>query len=177
MSPERRAAHVLRGSMVMLAWAGEAAREPADLDWVVLEDEVRVDPLDPYPYVAGVEVVQQWPHAADGAARYEIWRDEEFDTGGQRAVPPRLHADCETEGQAQGKDLYDAVLLAEAHGTRLSGLSSRGRPAPDAPRAAALKCSRRTARTTHRCLHRHVSPQRGWTSRGGATGAVLCEFL
>ncbi|KAK1185667.1 nucleotidyl transferase AbiEii/AbiGii toxin family protein [Streptomyces sp. NBS 14/10] len=29
-----------------------------------------------------------------------------------------LHADCETEGQAQGKDLYDAVLLAEAHGTR-----------------------------------------------------------
>ncbi|MFI1330818.1 nucleotidyl transferase AbiEii/AbiGii toxin family protein [Streptomyces sp. NPDC020845] len=260
MSPERRAAHraaldhvlaliaeapwstslVLRGSMVMSAWAGQAAREPADLDWVVLEDEVRVDPLDPYPYVAGVEVVQQWPEAADGAARYEIWRDEEFDTGGQRAVlPPEglhwivadaetvepsppymdlldrvrrqpeaapgvlldadaakddgtwtyaeydtpgvrlvipwraeglppgevrldfardellpqtpvwtpiprgdggtpiavrtaspelslawkvlwLHADCETEGRAQGKDLYDAVLLAEAHGTRLS---------------------------------------------------------
>ncbi|MEW2397094.1 nucleotidyl transferase AbiEii/AbiGii toxin family protein [Streptomyces sp. NPDC046862] len=231
---------VLRGSMTMAAWAGPAAREPADLDWVVLEDEVLVDPLDPYPYVDAVDVVQQWPEAADGAARYEMWGYEECDPGGRRpllapeglrwmvadeetaepgppymdlldrvrtspeaapgvlldadaakpdgtwtyaeydtpgvrlVVPwrtdgvlsgdvrldfardevlpeapvwtlvPRgdggapvavrtasrelslawkiqwLHTDCAGEGEAQGKDLYDAVLLAEAPGTRLS---------------------------------------------------------
>ncbi|MFE1439883.1 nucleotidyl transferase AbiEii/AbiGii toxin family protein [Streptomyces sp. NPDC058739] len=78
---------VLRGSMTLPAWVGAAAREPADLDWVVLEDVVRVDPLDPYPYVDGIEAVQQWPEAADGAGESELWREEEFGTGGQR---PRL---------------------------------------------------------------------------------------
>ncbi|MET7285351.1 nucleotidyl transferase AbiEii/AbiGii toxin family protein [Streptomyces sp. NPDC005573] len=79
---------VLRGSMVMQAWVGDAAREPADLDWVVVEENAGVDPLDPFPYVDGVEEVQQWPEAAAGAARYEMWAYEEFGTGGQRAVPP-----------------------------------------------------------------------------------------
>ncbi|MER6122049.1 nucleotidyl transferase AbiEii/AbiGii toxin family protein [Streptomyces sp. NPDC001795] len=79
---------VLRGSMVIPAWVGEAAREPVDLDWVVLEDTVAVDPLDPYPYVDGLDVVQQWPEAADGAARYEMWTYEEFDADGQRPVLP-----------------------------------------------------------------------------------------
>lgn len=31
-----------------------------------------------------------------------------------------LHADCATEGRARAKDLYDAVLLAEADATKLS---------------------------------------------------------
>lgn len=31
-----------------------------------------------------------------------------------------LHVDCATEGRAQAKDLYDAVLLAEAEATKLS---------------------------------------------------------
>ncbi|MEU1409008.1 nucleotidyl transferase AbiEii/AbiGii toxin family protein [Streptomyces sp. NPDC005728] len=79
---------VLRGSMVMPAWVGAAAREPADLDWVVLEDAAGVDPLDPYPYVDALDTVQQWPEAADGAARYEMWTHEEFDTAGQRPVLP-----------------------------------------------------------------------------------------
>ncbi|MEU0006829.1 nucleotidyl transferase AbiEii/AbiGii toxin family protein [Streptomyces sp. NPDC006314] len=79
---------VLRGSMVMQAWTGDAAREPADLDWVVLEDAVGVDPLDPYPYLDRLDTVQQWPEAADGAARYEMWTYEEFDTGGRRPVLP-----------------------------------------------------------------------------------------
>ncbi|MFG2125902.1 nucleotidyl transferase AbiEii/AbiGii toxin family protein [Streptomyces sp. NPDC048710] len=79
---------VLRGSMVMQAWVGAAAREPADLDWVVLEHAAGVDALDPYPYVDALDTVQQWPEAADGAARYEMWTYEEFDTAGQRPVLP-----------------------------------------------------------------------------------------
>jgi hypothetical protein len=74
--------------MVMPAWVGDAAREPADLDWVVLEGAAGVDTLDPFPYVDHVEEVQQWPEAADGAARYEMWTYEEFDTAGQRPVLP-----------------------------------------------------------------------------------------
>jgi hypothetical protein len=135
MRDERRAAHraaldhvlalvadapwsdslALRGSMTLPAWVGSAAREPADLDWVVLEDVVRVDPLDPYPYVDGIEVVQQWPEAADGAARYEMWREEEFGTDGRRPLlpPEGLHwvrADGETPDQPPPyMDLLDRI--------------------------------------------------------------------
>ena len=80
---------VLRGSMAMLAWAGDAAREPGDLDWVVLDRlAVPVDSQDPYPYVDELDFVQQWPEAADGAARYEFWQYEEFETGGCHPVLP-----------------------------------------------------------------------------------------
>ncbi|WP_437067225.1 nucleotidyl transferase AbiEii/AbiGii toxin family protein [Streptomyces sp. enrichment culture] len=95
---------VLRGSMTLPAWVGDAARDPVDLDWVVLEDVVLVDPLDPYPYVDAIEVVQQWPEAADGAARYELWREEEFGSDGSRPLlpPEGLHwvrADAELSDQ------------------------------------------------------------------------------
>ncbi|MFE0630537.1 nucleotidyl transferase AbiEii/AbiGii toxin family protein [Streptomyces sp. NPDC058864] len=85
---------VLRGSMVMPAWVGAAAREPGDLDWIVAPSlVVPIEQFHPYPYVDERATVQQWPEAADGAARPEIWTDEEFGTGGQRAhVPPEgLH--------------------------------------------------------------------------------------
>jgi hypothetical protein len=80
---------VLRGSMLMCAWAAGSARDPADLDFVVLPDlSVPIDPFDPLPHVAVLDAVQQWPEAADGAARYEIWKDgdEEFHTGGIHAI-------------------------------------------------------------------------------------------
>ncbi|MER5177560.1 nucleotidyl transferase AbiEii/AbiGii toxin family protein [Streptomyces sp. NPDC002896] len=83
---------VLRGSMVMSAWAGSAAREPGDLDFVVLPElAIPIDPLHPYPHLERMDVIQQWPEAADGAAQYEIWKDgeEEFETQGTRPrVPP-----------------------------------------------------------------------------------------
>ncbi|MFD9107290.1 nucleotidyl transferase AbiEii/AbiGii toxin family protein [Streptomyces bottropensis] len=91
---------VLRGSMVMPAWVGARAREPADLDWIVPRPLlVPVDAAHPYPYVEGLEAVQQWPEAADGAGRYEMWTFEEFDTQGLRpAVPPEgLHWVVEAE--------------------------------------------------------------------------------
>ncbi|MGW3247514.1 nucleotidyl transferase AbiEii/AbiGii toxin family protein [Streptomyces sp. NPDC001070] len=81
---------VLRGSMVMPAWVGSAAREPGDLDWIVPPSlAVPIDPLHPYPYVDESAAVQHWPEAADGAGRHEIWTDEEFGTGGLRVrLPP-----------------------------------------------------------------------------------------
>ncbi|MFF3948133.1 nucleotidyl transferase AbiEii/AbiGii toxin family protein [Streptomyces sp. NPDC001902] len=106
---------VLRGSMVLPAWVGAAAREPADLDWIVPPSlAVPIDPLHPYPYVDERATVQQWPEAADGAVRPEIWTDEEFGTGGQRAyVPPEgLHwiADPEPDG-SDGSDGPPGELL------------------------------------------------------------------
>ena len=78
--------------MVMPAWVGCRAREPADLDFVVLPGlGAPVDPLDPHPYVDRIDAVQQWPEAFDGAAGYEIWADgeEEWETRGLRPrVPP-----------------------------------------------------------------------------------------
>ncbi|GLW69803.1 hypothetical protein Kpho02_21020 [Kitasatospora phosalacinea] len=99
---------VLRGSMVMPAWVGAAAREPADLDWVLPPSTlVPVDPRDPYPYLADLAPVQCWPEAADGAGAYEMWRFEEFGTRGLRVrLPPEgLHwlpaAEPEEEGPHQ----------------------------------------------------------------------------
>ncbi|MFG2353050.1 nucleotidyl transferase AbiEii/AbiGii toxin family protein [Streptomyces sp. NPDC048521] len=105
---------VLRGSMVMPAWVGDAAREPADLDWVVLEHAVGVDALDPYPYLDRIDTVQQWPEAADGAARYEMWGYEEFDTAGLRpACPPEglhwLYDDDAVETSPPYLDLLERV--------------------------------------------------------------------
>jgi Nucleotidyl transferase AbiEii toxin, Type IV TA system len=127
---------VLRGSMAMLAWAGDAAREPGDLDWVVLDRlAIPVDSQDPYPYVDELDFVQQWPEAADGAARYEIWRHEEFEAGGSHPVlPPEglrwvIDADA-TEPSRPYADLIESVrsdpeaaagLLLDADGAHEDG--------------------------------------------------------
>ena len=73
---------VLRGSMLMTAYAGSAARKPADLDFVVVQDGWPVEDLDPFPYVDDLASIQQWPETADGAGRADLWIDDEFDTGG-----------------------------------------------------------------------------------------------
>lgn len=79
---------VLRGSMTLQAWVGPRARPPGDLDWIVPEPQF-CDPLEPYPYIDSIESVQQWPEAAAGAARYQIWTDEDFDTFGLHPkLPP-----------------------------------------------------------------------------------------
>ena len=126
---------VLRGSMAMLAWAGADAREPADLDFVVLPSSgIPIDALHPYPYVRRIEVVQQWPEAAAGAARYEIWRDgeDEFETRGARPmVPPEgLRWDVEPD-PADSLPPHDDLLAAvrrcpdAARGVRLDADQAR----------------------------------------------------
>ncbi|MFI9787038.1 nucleotidyl transferase AbiEii/AbiGii toxin family protein [Kitasatospora sp. NPDC051984] len=106
---------VLRGSMVLPAWVGEAAREPADLDWVVEPSTlVPVDLADPHPYVEELTAVQQWPEAADGAARYEMWAFEEFETRGLRAhLPPEgCHWVPEAETDTDGPEAVLRELIA-----------------------------------------------------------------
>lgn len=103
---------VLRGSMTLLAWLGPEARPPGDLDWIVLEPQF-CDPLDPYPFLDSIETVQQWPEADDGAARSEIWTDEDFDTFGLRPkLPPEglrwIRAD-EFERPSLQEDLTAAI--------------------------------------------------------------------
>lgn len=75
---------LVRGSMLMTAYIGSGAREPADLDFVVIEDGWPVDELDPYPYLNDLAPVQQWPEVADGAGRGEMWAEEEFGTAGRK---------------------------------------------------------------------------------------------
>ncbi|MEU1665664.1 nucleotidyl transferase AbiEii/AbiGii toxin family protein, partial [Streptomyces sparsogenes] len=173
---------VLRGSVLLKAWYGEAAREPGDLDFVVvpdswqLEDErtdrmiegiaraadlrsrraggpVRVnsrgavsDQIWTYDRVPGRRLVIPWTPGEDGVPSGTVQLDFVFnerlpapsapttipryagpDAPEESAEPPiRLHAATPelslawkilwliTDMHPEGKDLYDAVLLAES---------------------------------------------------------------
>jgi hypothetical protein len=85
---------VLRGSMTMLAWVGDLARPPGDIDWVVRPlAGTPVDALSPYPFIDNVHMVRLWPEAAHGAGANKIWTFEDFDAGGftPRIPPEGLH--------------------------------------------------------------------------------------
>lgn len=159
---------VLRGSVLLKAWLGEAAREPGDIDWVFQPPDVGISNLlarelfDDFVHMAsenprtGHTVID-----AAGATTDDIWTYERAD--GRRIVLPwraeglpsgtvqmdvvfgeELFADpiqttipsphgggvsvwsatkelslawkllwLETDSYPQGKDLYDATLLAE----------------------------------------------------------------
>lgn len=127
---------VLRGSTTMLAWLGEQAREPGDLDWVVRPVAwVPIDPAHPYPYLNNLDRVRTWPEAAHGATGDEMWDPDDFDTGGIRALLPpeglrwmppadrmdldRPHSDVlelvREQPRAAGGVLFDAESAVEDH--------------------------------------------------------------
>ncbi|MDI2129622.1 nucleotidyl transferase AbiEii/AbiGii toxin family protein [Yinghuangia seranimata] len=176
---------VLRGSMVMPAWVGDRAREPGDLDWIVLPDEepdwlyaddefgpALVEELrtlmpaheDVRPglrlHGADVTADSSWGYAYEGSVGVRVlipWSDGgvegtpvQVDFARDEVLPeppvwtrvPRadagppvavrtasrelslawkllwMHSDAYGDaGCAQGKDLYDAVLLAESADT------------------------------------------------------------
>ncbi|KOV67905.1 nucleotidyl transferase AbiEii/AbiGii toxin family protein [Streptomyces sp. MMG1121] len=155
---------VLRGSVLMSVWFGEAAREPGDLDFVVVpahwrideertarmlaglaqaaqarEGEVRfsardavVEDIWTYDRVPGRRMILPWsaPGLPGGHVQLDFVFNEELPEepepvelpGGAvlRAATPALSLAWKlmwlvTDIYAQGKDLYDAVLLAERH--------------------------------------------------------------
>ncbi|WP_182902403.1 nucleotidyl transferase AbiEii/AbiGii toxin family protein [Microbispora sp. H10830] len=160
---------VLRGSLLLEAWVGEEAREPGDLDWVVVPPTVNMDsPLtvamfkgviaaavagpadgrvtfDPgdiatdeiwtYDRVPGRRLVFTWRagELPPGTVQLDFTFNERLPVPPEVALIPRtgggeptpiLAASPElslawkllwlaSDGYPQGKDLYDAVLLAE----------------------------------------------------------------
>ncbi|MER8185031.1 nucleotidyl transferase AbiEii/AbiGii toxin family protein [Kitasatospora sp. NPDC094015] len=155
---------VLRGSVLLRAWYGEAAREPGDLDFVVrpedwqLEDErtgrmldeiaaaaerlsgpVRLhadqalsDEIWTYSRVPGRRLVLPWsaPGLPGGTVQLDFVFTEHLPaeprpaelpgvTGTLLAATPELSLAWKllwlvTDNHPQGKDLYDAVLLASS---------------------------------------------------------------
>ncbi len=159
---------VLRGSMLLKAWFGDAAREPGDLDFVVvpdtwqLEDErtdamldgiaraaealsretgsqVRIDAAGAvgdeiwtYDRVPGRRLVLPWSAEEEGVPPGTVQLDFVFnetlpapavptEIAGHHvmAVSPELSLVWKilwlvTDQHPEGKDLYDAVLLAES---------------------------------------------------------------
>ncbi|HSA52983.1 MAG TPA: nucleotidyl transferase AbiEii/AbiGii toxin family protein [Yinghuangia sp.] len=126
---------VLRGSMTLPAWLGERAREPGDLDWIVLPPHaVPIDPHDPYPYVDGPEAFQHWPEAVGGATAYELFRDENeaFETGGlhPRMPPEGTHWLPDPDTDQPGDPWVDVVPLVRenpvaSHGVRFDTQGAR----------------------------------------------------
>jgi hypothetical protein len=161
---------VLRGSILLRAWFGEAAREPGDLDWLVtpptmmLEDrrtanmldgivaairaqrrvsdtvtigpDVKIDDVWTYERAPVRRLLADWStadHAQRGtvqldfafnevlpvpAARTHILRGDGGEPVTVWAAGPALSLAwkilwLETDFSPQGKDLYDATLLAE----------------------------------------------------------------
>ncbi|MGV9643206.1 nucleotidyl transferase AbiEii/AbiGii toxin family protein [Streptomyces sp. NPDC003514] len=156
---------VLRGSVLMSVWFGEAAREPGDLDFVVvpetwrMEEERTARMLDGIARAAGEASGDGVRVSAEGAVVEDIWTYERV-PGRRMVLPwsapglPEGHVQLDfvfnerlpeppepvelpggavlwaatpalslawkmmwliNDMHAQGKDLYDAVLLAERH--------------------------------------------------------------
>ncbi|MFD0974326.1 nucleotidyl transferase AbiEii/AbiGii toxin family protein [Plantactinospora endophytica] len=109
---------VLRGSMTMRSWVGDQAREPGDLDWVVLPGApVPLDDLDPHPYLNRLDQVRLWPEAVHGVPRDEPWMFEDFDTGGLpvRLPPEGLNWVDAEETAALPSPHQDVVELLHRH--------------------------------------------------------------
>jgi hypothetical protein len=159
---------VLRGSLLLKAWLGAAAREPGDMDWVVTPKSVRVtDPLAREMIEGLVRCAAEDPVTGEalidvaGIVTDDIWTYERapgkrigFPWQAQGVPPGVVQVDLvfeeelwlapvlthvplcdggtveawaaskelalawkllwlETDSYPQGKDLYDAVLLAE----------------------------------------------------------------
>jgi hypothetical protein len=164
---------VLRGSLLMKAWLGDAAREPGDIDWVVVPSSIEMMGLDGRKMLNGVvQLARDNPSGdgfellVDGIMMDDIWTYER--APGRRIAFPWRAEDglqgavqmdivfgeklpsspvltpipdsvggatllwaatmelalawkllwLESDMHPQGKDLYDATLLAEQ--TRLS---------------------------------------------------------
>jgi hypothetical protein len=159
---------VLRGSRLLSAWLGPAAREPGDLDWVVdppsarltdpesavlfdglaatvvaspdpvgiewVRGGVAVDDIWTYERAPGRRVVFPWRSAGlpGGAVQVDVVFGEHLEEPARWLPVPAADGGCvsvraaspaqslawkllwlETDMYPQGKDLYDAVLLAE----------------------------------------------------------------
>ncbi|MER5576299.1 nucleotidyl transferase AbiEii/AbiGii toxin family protein [Streptomyces massasporeus] len=162
---------VLRGSVLMSAWFGEAAREPGDLDFVVVPDTWRmedgrtdrmlsgiaeaaqelaeargpgvgisargavVEDIWTYDRVPGRRMVLPWgaPGLPGGHVQLDFVFNERLPEGPElvelpggalvQAATPELSLAWKllwviNDVHTQGKDLYDAVLLAERYPLR-----------------------------------------------------------
>jgi hypothetical protein len=59
---------VLRGSLLLQSWVGERAREPADLDWVVVRNVMNEE----WSYGNLTDLIRMWPAVVDGVVPSEI---------------------------------------------------------------------------------------------------------
>jgi hypothetical protein len=160
---------VLRGSLLMKAWLGDAAREPGDMDWTVtphtklisepwanelfegivrlvavqprvsdtieiLAAQIATDDIWTYDRAPGRRIVFPWRAEGlpDGTVQMDIVFGEAIDPPPTRTLVPTSNGTgsevlaasreqslawkilwLETDMYPQGKDLYDAVILAE----------------------------------------------------------------
>ena len=161
---------VLRGSLLMRAWFGDAAREPGDLDWTILPETIGVadawaaefftdlvgriavnqsiensdiqfgvkgiatDDIWTYDRAPGKRIVVPWlvPGLPVGAVQCDFVFGEALPTPPVETTIPAAAGEAivartadlqsslawkilwlQTDMYPQGKDLYDAVLLAE----------------------------------------------------------------
>lgn len=108
---------VLRGSLLLRAWLGEAAREPGDMDWVFRPQTVGIDDPTARELFAGfIQMASERPQAgsaviaADEAAVDEIWTYER--AAGRRIVFP-WHAEGLPPGTVQMDVVFGEALFAD----------------------------------------------------------------
>jgi hypothetical protein len=158
---------VLRGSLLLKVWIGDRARDPGDIDWVVIPrslrmndalakelvqgltqavaantnvgdaeidaDKIVTDDIWTYDRAPGVRIVFPWSVSgiAQGSVQMdlvfeeELWIEPEWTPVTSSGDPIRVRAATrelalawklmwlESDIHPQGKDLYDAVMLAE----------------------------------------------------------------
>ncbi len=112
---------VLRGSMLLKAWYGEAAREPGDLDFVVTPSTWMLDDSETAEMFAGIaRAAEHGEVAIDAAAAVtdDIWTYERVP--GRRLVLP-WHADGLPSGSVQLDFTFNETLPLPPEPTRVAG--------------------------------------------------------
>src|SRR4051812_29870143 len=112
---------VLRGSLVLKAWLGDAAREPGDMDWVVTPKSIRITDTSAAEMFSGIiaavletSVAPEIDIIIDGIATDEIWTYDR--APGRRIVFPWCCADMPgsaLSGPLSGVVQFDAVFGEE----------------------------------------------------------------
>ncbi|WP_354637494.1 nucleotidyl transferase AbiEii/AbiGii toxin family protein [Kitasatospora camelliae] len=120
---------VLRGSVVLRAWYGEAAREPGDLDFVVVQQDWRVEEDHTADLLDGIASAAE--AASRGSVRFraaeavseEIWTYERVP--GRRLVLP-WHADGVPGGAVQLDFVFNEPLRVTPEPVHLPALDGPG---------------------------------------------------
>ncbi|MFF9403415.1 nucleotidyl transferase AbiEii/AbiGii toxin family protein [Streptomyces sp. NPDC014744] len=153
---------VVRGSLPLQAWAGERAREPADLDWVVVRDMLDGG----WPYGNLIDLTRTWPDVVDALEPAD-------DAHGIHGTWDVRHPSADLDR------LLEAASADEGAESLYMDLLERIRQRPEAPGGVVLDADQAYAESSDGGWSYHgpgVRLEVPWRASGLPTGRIRVDF-